>query len=379
MSYMTQLDGMTGRMADEIRAFDWSATLLGPINSWPLSLMTTLRLVLTTRQPMCFWWGEELLQFHNDAYLPVLAGRQANPLGQPFHEYWADVWEDVEPFVRHAQAGQGTWMENLPLQILRDGQMQNSFWTFSYSPLYDDQSKIAGLLNVVTETTDAVLDRQALQEAYVAAQKHLDERRGYEEELKLLNRELAHRMKNTLAMVQSIVSQSLRGATSIPEAAATIGGRILALAKAQDVLTGMSITAAEVTAIAHTAVAPHLDSEERISILGPQVYLSAQQALGLSLAIHELATNATKYGALSHPEGRVSIRWGTGAGNRFTFDWQESGGPPVTEPSRRGFGSRLTERVVSDLFQGQAAIRFEPAGVGFSLVGKLQDADEFER
>lgn len=378
MSDTTQLDGITGQMAEEIRAFNWGGTSLGPIDTWPLSLMTTLRLVLMTRQPMCFWWGDELLQFHNDAYLPMLAGRETSALGQPFRVYWADVWEGIEPFVRRAQSGEGTWIENLPLQIRRDGVMQDSFWTFSYSPLYDDRSTIAGLLNVVTETTHAVADRQALQEAYVEAQKHLDERQRHEDELKLLNRELAHRMKNTLAMVQSIVSQSLRGATSITEAATTIGGRIQTLAKAQDVLTGMSVTAAEISAIARTAVAPHVDGDDRISILGPQVHLSAQQALGLSLAIHELATNATKYGALSRLEGRISIRWDKGEDNSFTFDWQERGGPPVTEPTRRGFGSRLTERVVSDLFQGQAAIRFEPSGVSFSLVGKLQRADELD-
>lgn len=371
--------GMPGQVADEIRAFDWSGTSLGLPETWPPALLTTLRLVLASGQPMCFWWGKDLLQFHNDAYLPMLAGRETSPLGQPFREYWADVWDGVEPFVLRAQAGEGTWMENLPLRILRNGGLEDSYWTFSYSPLYDDQGAIAGLLNVVNETTSAVLDRQALQEAYVEAQKHIGERQRHEEELKLLNRELAHRMKNTLAMVQSIISQSLRGATSIPEAAATIGARIQTLAKAQDVLTGMSVTAAEISAIAKTAVAPHVDGEDRIAIDGPQVYLSAQQALGLSLAIHELATNATKYGALSRPEGRVTIQWDKQADNGFTFDWQESGGPLVTEPTRRGFGSRLTERVVSDLFQGQAGIRFEPTGVAFSLVGKLHNADDLDR
>lgn len=379
MSYTTQFDGIKGQMADEIRAFDWGATSLGPMDGWPLSLMTTLRLVLTTRQPMCFWWGDELLQFHNDAYSPMLAGRKTSALGQPFRVYWADVWEGVEPFVRRAQSGEGTWMENLPLQILRDGVLKESFWTFSYSPLHDDNGAIFGILNVVTETTAAVLDRRSLQQAYLEAQQHLKERQQHEEELKLLNRELAHRMKNTLAMVQSIISQSLRGATSIPEAAATIGARIQTLAKAQDVLTGMSVTAAEISAIATTAVAPHIDGAERIVINGPHVYLSAQQALGLSLAIHELATNATKYGALSRPEGRVTVTWDKQPENVFTFNWREAGGPPVTEPSRRGFGSRLTERVVSDLFQGKAAIRFEPAGVIFSLVGKLQNADDLDQ
>ncbi|RKE85932.1 PAS domain-containing sensor histidine kinase [Rhizobium sp. AG855] len=378
MNHQMHFLGSPGQVADEIRAFDWSATSLGPIEGWPPALLTTLRQVLATRQPMCFWWGDDLLQFHNDAYLPILAERVSSALGQPFREYWSDVWVGVEPFVTRAMAGEGTWMENLPLRILRNGEIQESYWSFSYSPLYDDQGVIAGILNVVTETTNAVLDRRALQEAYQEAQRHLTEREQHEEELKLLNRELAHRMKNTLAMVQSIVTQSLRTATSIPDAAATIGARIQTLAKAQDVLTGMSVTAAEITTIAKVAVAPHVDDARRIEINGPRVFLSAQQALGLSLAIHELATNATKYGALSRPEGRVSIRWDKQADDRFTFDWQETGGPLVTEPTRRGFGSRLTERIVSDLFQGQAGLRFEPTGVAFSLNGKLHSEGDLE-
>lgn len=371
--------GIACGVARQFNAVDWAATSLGPVEDWTFSLKATVRTVLSTRQPMCFWWGKDLLQFHNDAYLPMLGQRVEQAAGAPFRELWSDVWDSVLPFVESALSGKGTWQENLPLIVTRNGYEELTHWTFSYSPLYDDDGSIAGILNNVTETTQAVADRKSLEEAYQSAQRHLAEQVRYEDELKLLNRELAHRMKNTLAMVQSIISQSLRGATSIPEAAATIGARIQTLAKAQDVLTGMSVTAAEISAIAKTAVAAHVDDDNRIAINGPQVYLSAQQALGLSLAIHELATNTTKYGALSRPEGRVSISWDNQADNSFTFNWLERGGPPVTEPTRRGFGSRLTERVVSDLFQGQAAIRFEPAGVAFSLLGKLHNASDLDR
>lgn len=379
MNTTRNFPGLSGAVAREIDEIDWSQTSLGPIEHWPPALKTTLRLVLSSRQPMCFWWGKDLLQFHNDTYLPMLEGRPMSALGKPARIYWADVWEGVEPFVHRALSGEGTWMEDLPLQMIRNGVAVPTYWTFSYSPIYDDDGEIAGLLNVVTEKTAAIADRQALEQAYLEAQNHLAERERHEDELKLLNRELAHRMKNTLAMVQSIISQSLRGAASIQEAAATIGARIQTLAKAQDLLTGMSTTAAEITAIARSAVAPHVDGEGRIVIEGPEVYLSAQQALGLSLAIHELATNATKYGALSAPHGRVHMSWGQLPDSGFTFDWRESGGPHVIEPSRRGFGSRLTERVVSDLFQGEAGIRFQPEGVSFSLVGKLQQAADLDQ
>ncbi|WP_244426331.1 PAS domain-containing sensor histidine kinase [Rhizobium sp. PDO1-076] len=351
---------------------------MGPIENWPQSLKSTLRLVLSSRQPMCFWWGDDLLQFHNDAYLPML-GKGQLAIGMPFKELWSDVWEDVLPFVRSALAGKGTWMENLPLTMTRNGYEEQTYFTFSYSPLYDDTGDIRGILNVVTETTQAMQDRVALERAYADATSYILEREKHEEELKLLNRELAHRMKNTLAMVQSIVSQTLRGASSLSDAASTISARIQTLAKAQDLLTGMSVTAAEVSAIANAAVAPHSDSEIRFHMQGPNVFLSAQQALGLSLAIHELATNATKYGALSLPGGRVDVSWARQGSEGFSFDWRESGGPPVSEPTRRGFGSRLTERVVSDLFKGEAKIRFLPDGVIFSLSGRLNQIADLDR
>jgi two-component sensor histidine kinase len=370
--------GVHCEVARHLNAVDWSRTSLGPVEHWTFSLKSSLRTILSTRQPMCFWWGRDLLQFHNDAYLPMLGQRVERATGAPFRELWSDVWDSVLPFVESALSGQGTWQENLPLVVTRNGYEEPTHWTFSYSPLYDDDGSIAGILNNVTETTQAVADRKALEEAYREAQTHLVERGQYEDELKLLNRELAHRMKNTLAMVQAIISQSLRSASSLTEASATINARIQTLAKAQDLLTGMSVTAAEITAITHAALAPHLDGADRFNIHGPRVYLSAQQALGLSLAVHELATNATKYGALSVPQGRVEITWSHHLGDDFTFDWRESHGPAVSEPTRRGFGSRLTERIVSDLFKGQAKIDFAKEGVAFSLVGKLHQVADLD-
>ena len=111
----------SGRMAQQILSFDWAGTSLGPIGSWPRSLRNILSTVLASRQPICFWWGPDLLQFHNDDYLPVLADRQDRALGAPFEEMWADVWDGVKPFVDEAMAGRGTWAENLPLDMVRNG------------------------------------------------------------------------------------------------------------------------------------------------------------------------------------------------------------------------------------------------------------------
>lgn len=365
-----------GASGEEIRRFDWGATSLGPIEGWPISLKTTVSLVLSSRQPMCFWWGPELLKFYNDAYVPMLGQRAGKALGRPFQEVWADVWDDVLPFVRCALSGEATWMEDMPLTMLRNGYPEETYWTFSYSPLYGDDGAIGGLLNIVTETTQAVADRAALLVAYERAQEHIRERASHENELKLLNQELAHRMKNTLAMTQSIVTQSLRGSESIADAIATVTARIGALSKAQDILTGSLRSAAGFEEIVSAALVPHRDRDDRFVISGVPIYLTAQQALGLSLAIHELATNATKYGALSLPEGRIEIRWSVGENGAFSFEWVETGGPPVTAPERRGFGSRLTERIISAIFSGEGRMGFEPTGLTFRLSGRLDTSPD---
>lgn len=361
----------SGRMAEQILSFDWAGTSLGPIGSWPRSLRNILSTVLASRQPICFWWGPDLLQFHNDDYLPVLADRQDRALGAPFEELWADVWDDVKPFVDEAMAGRGTWAENLPLDMVRNGAVEQTLWTFSYSPLYDDDGRIAGLMNIVSETTEAIRDRDTLAAEIERASAALAAQREAERQQRLLQRELSHRLKNTLTMVQAIVSQSLENATDPADGARRASERIQALARAQNMLTSGNWENADIREVIGAAVAPHFDGTERVKIAGSNVGLSAQQGLGLSLAVHELSTNAVKYGALSTHKGRVSIGWTVNEDGAFHFEWVEQDGPPVRQPERQGFGSRLTTRVVPTYFDGKAAVEFRSDGIVYSLSGRL--------
>ncbi|WP_158555180.1 GAF domain-containing protein [Fulvimarina endophytica] len=185
---------------------------------------------------------------------------------------------------------------------------------------------------------------------------------------RLLNQELAHRLKNSLAMVQAIATQTLRQAQSMEEGRDAISARLGALARAQDILTGTDFVEADIIEVVGAALAPHLTPSRRIDFGGPHGSLTAQQALGISLAIHELATNATKYGALSNETGRVCVTWGEEA-ERFVFRWIEADGPPVHPPERRGFGSKLIERIVASYFEGEGRIDFDPAGIRFQLTG----------
>ncbi len=189
-----------------------------------------------------------------------------------------------------------------------------------------------------------------------------------EEQQRTLNQELAHRMKNSLAMVQAIATQTMRQARTMEEGREAMSNRLAALGRAQDILTGANFESTDVRAVVDAAIAPHQGPQIEIDDDGVPIGLTSQQALGLSLAIHELATNAAKYGALSVDEGTVTMSW-MQTGNLFQFEWIETGGPPVSTPKRKGFGSKLIERIVASYFDGEGRIDFHPAGIRFKLTG----------
>lgn len=176
---------------------------------------------------------------------------------------------------------------------------------------------------------------------------------------RLLVNELNHRVKNTLATVQSITTQTLRAAPDLGHAQSAIEDRIISLAGVHDLLTARSWSGADLSDVVARAMQPFAAAQ--LDMAGPSLDVPPQHALALSLALHELATNAAKYGALSVPEGRVELRWARG-GDELSLTWRESGGPPVTPPTRHGFGSRLLEASLRDV-GGQSRLDHAPEGV----------------
>ncbi len=193
----------------------------------------------------------------------------------------------------------------------------------------------------------------------------VEEREQAVERQQLLIGELAHRMKNTLAMVQAIVNQTLRGAPSLEVGREQIMQRFAVLARAQDVLTQTRWDSATLQVVAQSALAPLAQDLDRFSVAGPEVRLGSRAALNLTLALHELATNAVKYGALSTADGRVEIDWRLEPGpegERLVFTWNEAGGPPVLAPTRKGFGSRLIEGMART-FNADSQLIYAEAGL----------------
>ncbi len=182
---------------------------------------------------------------------------------------------------------------------------------------------------------------------------------------RLLLEELHHRVKNTLATVMAITSQSLRNATSMEEGREAIAHRLIALGRAHDLLLQTSWKSASLPAIVHAAIGPFdTPGERRFIVHIVEIDVGPAAVLSLALALNELCTNAVKFGALSNSEGRVEITSMVDEeAQRFKLIWVEKGGPAVTEPPKRGFGTRLVERSLARLLHGDARLRFEPSGV----------------
>ncbi|WP_133364705.1 CHASE domain-containing protein [Qipengyuania sediminis] len=193
-----------------------------------------------------------------------------------------------------------------------------------------------------------------------------------------LTRELNHRVKNTLANVLSIVTLTRRRAKTLDEFADGLDGRIRALSATHDLLTQSEWGTTPIAAVAAAELAPYTRSEDGVLDMdGPPVELAPNDALSLGLALHELATNASKYGALSVPGGRVSIRWALAGPDLARIDWRETGGPAVSEMRPRGFGTDLIEKIVAHELRNPVELVFAPEGVRCTLKVPVRQPSDF--
>ncbi|KRB21945.1 hypothetical protein ASD99_06925 [Mesorhizobium sp. Root695] len=223
-----------------------------------------------------------------------------------------------------------------------------------------------GELRWLSRHIDFVHDETGKPVKMFGVMQDVTDRREAQARQELLTHELEHRIKNILAMVAAIASQTLRN-TDIATASATFNERLRALANAHDILNKTRWTSASIHEVVDNTIAAFPASQ--ISVSGPALPINPKMALTLALAVNELATNALKYGALSTSDGKVSIEWSlqpaadTSGETRLIWRWRESGGPQVTPPSRRGFGRFLIERVFGTDFGGSVQIDYHPAGV----------------
>lgn len=205
-------------------------------------------------------------------------------------------------------------------------------------------------------------DRQGNVRRWFGTNTDITEQKQAEEHLQLLLNELNHRVKNTLATVQAIASQSFR--TLPGEQIETFHERLVALSRAHDLLMRRNWEAADLREIVRQSLAPLCarTPDGRLAIAGPSVFVPADRAATWSMALHELCTNAFKHGAFKTDAGKVTVAWDVAERGDLHFCWSEQGGPPVAVPRHRGFGSRLIESLGREL-AGRADMRFEQSGL----------------
>jgi len=454
----------TGEMAHLIGAYDWSATSVGPISTWPPCLRSAVDILLGARAQIVLFWGPQFIAIYNDAYAPTIGDKHPHALGRPARDHWAELWSDLEPLLMHVVAtGGAVWAKDRPFYIERGRGPETVNFDISYSPVHSDDGSVAGVFCIVNETTerrcaeeterrlaaiisstdDAILSAD-LDMTITSWNKGAERLYGYaaseaigrsvlmlipadrsDEEYDLFRRagrgehvppyetqrrrrdgtlldvsltvspiydasgeivgaskiarditakkqferfqvmamgELKHRIKNVLATVSAIARQTFVDRHGEREAVSVFEERLASLARAHDVLTNGNWEEADLRTVIATALQPY--SPDRFRIDGPAINVGAHAVTALTLAFHELATNAVKYGALSQAGGVVSIGWSKSLdGSRFELQWKEEGGPEVVFPAKRGFGSKLIERLLASELQGNVRLEFAPSGL----------------
>jgi len=329
-------------MARRIGMFDWSATPLGARDAWSENRNTAVDVMLGCGFPAVLWIGDDATTLYNDAYSDLLG--QRDDLGHAGLGALESARGVLAPALASARRGETVTFEDHSLPLRRDGALEDGCFTLSCSPVHDTTGAVAAVFLILIETTERVRAGQARN---------------------LMVADLQHRVRNILALVRSIVSRTVETSETVEDLSAHLDGRLSALARTQVQLTrGPRV---DLESLVRDELLAQVADEGRVVIEGPETLLPPKAAEVMTLAWHELATNATKYGALAGGRGRIDIRWkiaprdGT---DWLSFEWCESGVQIATSaPRRTGFGVVLIEQRVPYELAGVGTLAFAPGGV----------------
>ncbi|QND44492.1 PAS domain S-box protein (plasmid) [Rhizobium lusitanum] len=335
-------------MTDIIAKSDSQKTAEAEVDSFRMDLGPFVVAAETTRMAMVFTDAKEAdnpIIFVNDAFLDLTGYAREEVLGQSFNFLMARG-TDPDSLARIEAAFAGTVGGSEISYRRKNGSL---FWS-------------AVLISPVRNESGGVVQHFA---SFVDLTDHKRE----QAQSRMLIDELNHRVKNTLATVQSIVWQALRNASDIEVIREAIESRLFALSRSHDLLTRENWEGAGLLDLVKAALEPFgigNGRSEHFIITGRNIRVSPKVALALGIAFHELATNAVKYGAFSNRAGSVMISWTiepSPEGKRLHLRWQEKDGPPVTYPSRKGFGSRVIERGLAHELEGTVDLDYRPEGI----------------
>lgn len=468
-------------MARFIREFPWSESPLGPIETWTLSLRTTVDLMLAAEAQIVLFCGPEFVALYNDAYAPTIGDKHPRALGRPAEENWSELWTDLEPLLRGVlETGETFSARDRPFYIERSGLVgETVYFDISYSAVRAQDGTVEAVLCIVSETTARVLAaakvreseqrfralvnassdvvyrmspdwqemheldgrgflssaqgpairwrdeylfpedqasiqaaiERAIMERGVFELEHrvrradgsagwttsraipivddtgsilewfgmaadITEKRASEQQIQLLMREVNHRVKNQYAVILSMIRETSKRATDPRAFEHQIRERIMALSRSHDLLVLNDWRGAGMADLVREHLRP-FGHEERISPCGPDVTLRLNAVQNIGMALHELGTNATKYGALAGDAGTVRMDWRVAPapeGSDFELVWEEHFSEPAAaadaEP-HKGFGSVVLQRVVPTSLSGSASMERLPGLVRWTLSAPL--------
>lgn len=253
----------------------------------------------------------------------------------------------------------GAHAEALLIKTVLDTEKQQS--------IIDENQPFQDALTTENDSLKLALEQAGIDARALLVQAGIDaeEREAAEKLQHLIHAELHHRIKNMLATVGAITDQSLRTATSMTHARSAIDGRLAALARAHDLLTRVSWENATIESTVRSAVEPFDQGSGRFVISGEEIRITSSSVIAFAMTLNELCTNTTKFGALSVPGGQVHLGWRVD-GARLLFEWVDTGGPPVIEPTRKSFGTRMMTSLGQQL-KGQVELAYRPEGFAYRL------------
>lgn len=289
--------------------------------------------------------AEGRITFYNEAAVE-LSGREPVLGSDQWCVTWKLYWPDGTPMPHDECPMAVVLRENRPIRgaeavAERPDGSRVPFAPYPM-PLRDADGHLVGAINMLVDITD---------------------RKDAEARQKVLIDELNHRVKNSLATVQSLAAQTAKHARDLQDFATKFEARVISLARAHDLLTKRSWISAPLESLLQDIVAPYGSGQDRLRMGGPALDLNARAALSLTMVLNELVTNAAKYGSLSAPSGTLSVQWEISFEGMLVIEWLEQGGPSTSVPSRRGFGTRLIERCVERDLDGSLDLEFAESGV----------------
>jgi signal transduction histidine kinase/CheY-like chemotaxis protein len=344
-----------------IRAFDWSNTPVGALASWPICLRTVVQMLLHSRHPMFLWWGPELIQFYNDAYMPSFGhGKHPTAIGQRGEDCWGEIWPIIGPQIAGVmQRGEPTWHEDALVPIFRNGRIEEVYWTYGYSPVFDEQGRVAGTLVVCTETTARVL-----------AARHLEAASQAKDDFLAL---LGHELRNPIAPIASALDLIRARTPALSHEHEIIERHVTHLTRLVDDLLDVSRVACGKLELRREAVAIGDVIAKATEMAGPLVErrghrLVVEQPrepiawfgdpMRLAQVVSNLLTNAARY---TDPGGEIRLTVARVAAPAPSIEIS------VTD-NGSGIPPELMPRIFDRFVQGQGVPERSHGGLGIGLM-----------